>query len=234
MTLEEVFDFLNFWINKTLGSWYTISELTELTHRGQIAYFTDLKTKYSTSQRIKDALAPFKETHTITNANSTGGLVEIDADTDYQDLLDIQIHYALSGRGITVYVPVATVNEDERAERLNSQLDPVTVTNPICEQVAPSDSTKAAAFQLYPQSQYDGKVTFLRLPVKPVFGYSVISGRVIVYDSATSTQLEWGEQHIIPVLLKALASVGINLSDEQVSNFAQIKSQENFVNVNRL
>jgi hypothetical protein len=228
MNISECLDFLNFWVNKKNNAWLTVNEAIEVIDRGQIAYYTDLQSRYATSQRIKDALAPFRDSYDFTNADSLLGVITVPSARNYMDLLDISINYAVSGRGITAYVPIALINEDERAERLNSQLDPVTATNPIGEQ------TGQGVFQLWPKIQYTGTVNFLRRPVKPVFGYTTISGRVLVYDSATSTQLEWNEQHIVPVLLKALASIGVNLSDEEASNFAQIKSQENWQNVNRL
>ena len=56
MNINESFEFLNFWINKVTGAWFTISQLEEIVDRGQISLFSDLLTKYATSQRIKDAL----------------------------------------------------------------------------------------------------------------------------------------------------------------------------------
>ena len=146
--------------------------------------------------------------------------------TDYLDLLDIQIYFQVSNR--TIYYPVKLYNEDERAERLNSQIDPVTVTSPIGEQTAPK------TFRLYPASAYNGNVTYLRRPVAPVFGYNLISGRVIVYNSSTSTQLEWRDTEIPLILIKSLNSIGINIGSTEIQGWAQVKSQANYSNINRL
>lgn len=221
MSISEAFDFLNFWINKNTGAWYTISELTEIVDRGQMSLYEDLQPKYATSQRIKDALSVFKEKENFTTQVSGNIIV---ADTRYLNLLDIQIYFQISNR--VIYYPLEILNEDVRADRLNSQLDPVTVTSPIAEQVA------AKTFRLYPASQYNGNITFLRRPVKPVFAYTVISGRVIVYDSANSTQLEWNETWHNAILIKALSSIGINLSDGDISQYAELKSQSNYQSVN--
>ena len=221
MNISEAFDFLNFWINKNTGAWYTISELTEIVDRGQMSLYEDLQPKYATSQRIKDALSVFKEKENFTTQVSGNIIV---ADTRYLNLLDIQIYFQISNR--VIYYPLEILNEDVRADRLNSQLDPVTVTSPIAEQVA------AKTFRLYPASRYNGNITFLRRPVKPVFAYTVISGRVIVYDSANSTQLEWNETWHNAILIKALSSIGINLSDVDISQYAELKSQSNYQSVN--
>lgn len=226
MTLQEIFNFLNFFINKYTNSWYTVQELEELLDRGQMAYYSDLKSKYATSQLIKDSLSPFRQTYDFTPSNTVSGYVVVPSNVNYLDLLDLQITFSISNR--TIYYPVPMVNEDERAYRLSSQIDPVTVTSPIAEVVAPR------FFRMYPSSGYTGTVTYLRRPAKPVFAYTIISGRVIVFDEANSTNLEWRETEIIPILLKSLTSISINLPDGAISQFAEAKSQNNFLGVNRL
>ena len=223
MNIQEVCNFINFFINKFTGQFYTIPELIEVIDRGQISLFEDLQPRYATSQRIKDALSPFKETMPFTTLIS--GVVTI-TDPDYLALGDIQIYYTAAGA--TRYAGIDVVNEDIRAGRLNSQVDPVTVTNPIAEQVG------IKSWRLYPASAYNGDVTYLRRPVKPVFGYTIISGRVIVYDPNTSTQLEWLEQWHNAVCIKALASIGINIREGEVSQFAEAKSTANYMGVNML
>jgi len=196
----------------------------ETLDRGQMSLYSDLKGRYATSQYVKDALSPFRDSYNFTTAVS--GYVIVPSSTNYLDLLDIQIYFQVSDR--TIYYPVKLVNEDERAERLNSQLDPVTATSPIGEQVAPR------TFLLYPTHVYNGNVTFLRRPVKPVFGYTLISERVIVYDPNTSVQLEWRETELNLIVLKSLQTLGINLSETELAEWANVKSQQNFMGVNRL
>jgi len=222
VNLNDIFNFLNFYINKFTGSWYTVEELENVLDFGQMALYSDLKPKYATSQLIKDALSPFRESYNFTTQVS--GYVIVPA-TDYLDLLDIQIYFQVSNR--TIYYPIKLYNEDERAERLNSQLDPVTITSPIGEQTAPK------TFRLYPVNAYNGNVTYLRRPVKPVYGYTVVSGRVIVYDPNTSTQLEWRETEIPMILIKALKSLGINIGSQEVQQWSQVSSEANYMNMNR-
>jgi len=223
MDLNDQINFLNFWISKERGMYYTIPELESVLDYGQMSVFDDFYQKYATSQRIKDALAPFKSVYNFTTL--TSGYVIV-PDEDYIKFLDLQIYFNISDR--RVYYPVKLVNEDERADRLNSQIDPVTITSPIGEQTA------AKTFRLYPTYAYNGNVTYLRRPVKPVFGYSVISSRVIVYNAGTSTQLEWGQDMINTILIKALKSVGINIKEADVSGFAEAASQANYTGLNMM
>lgn len=227
MNIQAAHDFLNFWINKNTGAFYTIPELDAIIDRGQMSLYSDLKPKYATSQLVKDSLAPFRTTYDFAPANMISGFVVVPLNTNYLDLLDIQITFPISN--FTFYYPVDLINEDERAHRLNSQIDPVTVTSPVGEQFAPR------YFRLYPVgNQYNGTVTFFRRPAAPVFAYTLISGRIPVYDAANSVQLEWKETDQNAVLLKGLESLGINLSNQEVQNFAQIKTSENWQGQNRI
>lgn len=228
MQLNEAFDFINFWVNKFTGSYYTVSELELVLDRGQMSLYEDLQPKYATSQRIKDALAPFRATYDFTPSTTVSGYIVIPSNSNYLNLLDVQISFLISNR--TVYYPVAMINEDERANRLNSQIDPVTVTSPIGEMTAPR------FIRLYPTAApgYTGTVTYFRRPVKPVFGYTVISGRVIVYNAATSTQLEWSENWQNAVLAKGLSSIGINLSAQDIEQYAELKTNSNYQSINML
>lgn len=223
MDLNDQINFLNFWIAKERGAYYTIAELESLLDFGQMSVFDDLYQKYATSQRIKDALAPFKSVYNFTTL--TSGYVIV-PDDDYIKFLDLQIYFNISDR--RVYYPVKLINEDERADRLNSQIDPVTSTSPIGEQTA------VKTFRLYPAHAYNGNVTYLRRPVKPVFGYNVISERVIVYNAGTSTQLEWGQDMINTILIKSLKLIGINIKESDVSGFAEAASQANYTGLNMM
>jgi hypothetical protein len=192
-----------------------------------MAYYYDIQTKYGTSQRTKEVLSPFKDTYDFTAADTANGVLQIPSARNYLDLLDLMVTYTISGRPMT-YMDVQFVNEDERTKRLRSQLDPVTATSPIAEMKT------TATFQLWPKTTYTGTATFLRRPAKPEFVYTTVSGRVIVFDEGNSINLEWRETDINAVLLKTLSILGINLSADDVQQFAEVKNQGNFMGVNRL
>lgn len=222
MDLLVVLNELNFYINKYTGSFYTPEESCDLLDMGQMAVYSDYKPRYATSQLIKDALSPFRSVYNFTTQVSGYVIVP---DTTYLDLLDLQIYFQVSDR--TIYYGVKMINEDERADRLNSQLDPVTITSPIGEQTAPR------TFRLYPTGAYNGNVTYLRRPIKPVFAYTTVSGRVIVYNQLASTQLEWRDTEIPIIIIKSLSSIGINLTSADIQQWAQVKEQGNYLNQNR-
>lgn len=229
MDLQNIFDRFNFFYNKYTGSWFTIPELENAIDEGSLALYSDFKPKYATSQLIKDAMIIFRAKYDFTPSTTLSGYIVTPSNTNYLDLLDIQVEVAMSGR--TLYAPVKMINEDERANALNSQRNPVTQSNPLGELVAVSP-TGQRFFRLYPTAGYTGTVTYFRRPVKPVFAYTVISGRVIVYDQAASTQLEWRDVEINAIIIKALSIVGINLSDMELQQYTQLKSAQNYQGTN--
>ena len=127
--------------------------------------------------------------------------------------------------GVYNFISIKMYNEDELSFRLMSQIDPVETTFPIGEVMY------GGVFQLYPKTGYNGRVTFLRRPVKPVTVYTT-NGRVIVIDENASTQLEWIENWQNAVLIKALSSIGINISEQDILQYAELKSQSNFLSKN--
>lgn len=224
MNLQEAYNILNFWINKAIGSYLTPDELDDVTDRGSLAAYKDLQPKAATSQQIRDALLPFREPWDFIPSNTISGYLPVPSNLNYLNLINVRTSFAISGR--TIYWDVPFPNDDELTSRLNSLIEPVTGTNPVGEQIAPG------LFKLYPLQGYTGTVTFYRRPVKPHFAYTTISGRVIVYDAANSVQLEWPENWQDYVLIKALSSIGVNLSDQEISQFAEVKSNNNWLGAN--
>jgi hypothetical protein len=225
MTLLEAHNLLDFFINKYKNTYFTPEEKDMVIDHSQMAVFADYQPKYAISQRIKDALSPFRARYDFSYQDSLNGIITIPANRNYQNLLDCHINIDISSRGITIPVAISMANEDVLVNRLNSQKDPVTITSPVGEISA------VGQIQLYPQVQYRGTVTFLRRPQKPVFVYTYVSGRPF-YDSINSIQLEWGEKQQREIVIKALSYLGVNLSEADLVQWGNIKSQDNYLNQN--
>src|SRR5580692_7891933 len=110
MTLDVAYNFLNFWINKFFGSFYPPETLDLIVDRAQMALYNDYYLEFGTSQRLNDALAPFKKTFVFTNITSPGGIVTMPA--DYQHLLNINTTILNSITGLPQDKPVPILNED--------------------------------------------------------------------------------------------------------------------------
>lgn len=218
MDLNEAYNFLLFYINKFQGSWYPPEELDRIVDFGQLSYYESCFVKYGTGQRLTDALAPFKKTYSFDptiNANPNG---LINTPTDYMDLIDLFV--VVNGKRVAVPI----LNEDEIDFRTNSQVIPMS-TYPFGEIISNWD------IQLYPNTPATGTMSYFSRPPKPFFSYTIVSGRVIVYNAGASTQLLWGDDEVNSVLIKTLETIGINLSAQDLQQWAAVKDQQNLTSV---
>lgn len=229
MTLLEAYDFLNFWINKNQGSFYSLEQLDLLVDRGQMSYYSDLQPKYGLSDRINTSLSPFIAQYTYTNGTSPLGVVTLPSAPDpleFIDFIDV-IPVIMDGTNTVRLRPLPFPNDDERVYLANSQIRPLSTTNPFGEWIG------KGKIQLWPKVPQAGVVKYFRRPVKPFFAYSLVSGRVIVYNPNDSVQLEWLERDQNAVLIKSLESISINISEQDIQQFAELKSQQNYNGINR-
>lgn len=70
--------------------------------------------------------------------------------------------------------------------------------------------------------------TYIKPPTEPVFGYKVQDG-VMVYDSATATELQWRETEQIDILLRLLKYLGIHAQREDIIALANQEIMQNEV-----
>lgn len=217
--LDVAYQFLNFLINKTFGSYYTPPELDLIVDRAQQAVYNDYYIEFGKSQRLNDALAPFKRTFLFTNASSPGGLISVP--TDYQHLLNVYTIIQNAATNLPQNRPAPILNEDEKVARDNSQIYPPSLTDPY------GIIVENWNIQLFPAVPQAGVVYYLTTPAAPVYAYSTVSGRVIVYNQGGSTQLQWSIKDIATILVKALSFIGINIRETEVIQYAEQKDMEN-------
>lgn len=220
MTLDIAYDLLNFYINKYQGAYFTMAELDNIVDRSQNALYKTYYDEYGLSQRLDDALAPFKVDFQFTNGTTPAGLIT--TPTDYLNLLSL--HTVVMGTdNVARRRPVQIMSEEAIDNRLNSQVVTVTVNDPV------GVIKQNWNIQLYPAQPQAGSMSYLRLPVAPYFAYFTVSGRVIVYDPLLSVQLEWSEQDTNSILIIALSYLGINIGEQDILQFAEQKNQQNIM-----
>lgn len=219
MTLKEAYDFLNFWINKSFGTYYSPPECDLIVDRAQMSLFNDYYDEFGTSQRLNDSMAPFKRTFQFTAITSPTGLINMPE--DYQHLLSLYTIVFDTARGQSVNRPVPILNEDEKVARDNSQIYPPSPWDPYAMIMQNWD------VQLYPPVPQAGLVYYLTRPPAPHYVYTVVSNRVIIYDPVSSVQLAWADKDQNSILIKALSYIGINIREQDVIQYAETKSQQN-------
>ena len=207
--INDICNILFYIVRKERGVFLTYPEAGMILDNGQMELLADSFAQYQVNQSIVDALSPFKK-YTQFTSTSSGDVVMPD---DYQHLLGSV--FTVSGSTVN---PVRFVNEDELPYAITSQLRPVTTTSPIA-----IDS--ALGFQLYPQSQQTGFFTYLRRPNIPVCAVTQV-GRVITYDPVNSVQIEFYDIYINNIISRALKYLGINISEADIEQFAQLQQQQ--------
>lgn len=216
MDLKEIYDFFDYILNKERGVFVTPPEKDLIFDRAQWWLYNSEVDYYSKNQELKDSLTTFsvKQSFTVTD-----GLVTLNS--NYQHLLSLQVQYYDNVQQLIRYKAVKFFAEDEIAERLDSQILKPTALNPIGEQL------NQGVFQLYPATSLAGYVYYLRKPAKPFFSYTEgDDGRTITYDKAGSTQLEWNESSINKIIIKALQFSGVNINDEMMVQYSELKNSQ--------
>lgn len=207
--ISNIVDFIQYLVRKERGVYISPSECTTNLDAAQLDLFEELFKEYGANQIIHDGLRPFRVYQIFTS--SSAGFVTYES--NYLHLLGQP--WTVTGSTVN---RVDFVNEDELPFALTSALRPVTTSYPIAVDTA-------TGFSIYPQSTQLGAYYYLKRPATPVYGYTQV-GRVITYDSATSTQLEWTDIYINNIIARSLRYVGINMDERAISDFANEYEQQ--------
>lgn len=219
MDLQTAYNFLNFEVNKVFTAYYSPGDYDLVVDRAQMSLFNDYYDQFGASQRLNDALAPFKKTFQFTQSATPGGFII--TPTDYEHLLSIYTTVQNAITGLPQNRPVPIVNEDEKVARDNSQIYPPSLTDPYAM------ITQNWDVQLFPMVPQAGVMYYLARPAAPKFVYTIVSGRVPLYDPINSVQLQWADKDVNSILIKALSILGINVNEQSIIQYAEMKSQQN-------
>lgn len=211
MNISEIHDFLDLITSQERGGFSTAAEKDAALDRASLSLFEFYRPVYAKNIQAKEALSPFRRKYDyITNGT---GEISISTGFDFTHLLamDVMVNdpTAPSGFDPNRRYDVEFPNEDELANRRNSQTNQPTRTAPI------ADIVNVGWYNLYPQVVHSGSIYYLKRPAKPFFSYSQV-GRVITYLPNSSTQLEWSEPYLNSVIFLALRYLGINLNNEEL------------------
>jgi hypothetical protein len=215
MTINDTHDWLDFILKKTRTGFFSREQKDNALHKAQLGVFATYFAEFLQTQYVHEALKPFRETGTLTT-NSTGFVAY---PSGYEHATGIMVSYydnitqQNDVNGLRIY------KEDELPDALKSQIRPVTYTSPI-------GTLRKTGIQVYPKNAiYTLEISYLSTPVKPVYGYTV-SGIVETYDPSTSTHLQWADTYIMPVLMRTLEYLGVNMQDPNVVQYANEKTMQ--------
>lgn len=228
MTIKDTHDIILYYLNKDQNSYVSHEEIDNVLDKAQLTLFNQYHTNpklpaqtqaatYGESQRIDDALSPFKAKMTFTTGTTANGIVSLPS--DYMHLISLYTTAYNSDAGRNVYSAVQILAEDELIERLESQVIPVSADDPI------GIMNTANKIQLFPEVPSSGGVYYFRRPVKPVYAYTQ-SGRTITYNSGSSVPLEWKDVDVNNIIVIALSYYGLSMNSADIVQFAELKTQQ--------
>ena len=233
MNLQEIFDFINYTANKEqTGATCTPFQFQSFISAANIDYYnlklglpqeykpgmTLPRQAWETTQRITDDLRAFKvilggETTAAQPVDANGQMV---IPSDYWAMSTIRYKKAeVDGCTTNLFWrPVEVLKDADFNDRLSSVLKAPDYDYPIC-------CFYNTYIQIYPKNLGYVTFTYLRRPVTPVYGYTIVND-VPVYDAATSTQFEFPENDHLDICRIILGYMGINIREQQLLQYAEL------------
>ncbi len=162
---------------------------------------------YEQNQEISDSLTPFKTDPT-----------PLTLDGDGKATKPVNYLHCTSMRAGTI--TVEEIEESFIGEKLNDDLCYPTLDYPIF-------ILYKTYIQFYPANIPVVTITYLKNPVAPVYAYDIVNGRE-VYNDTNSVDVEWNVGDQARVTRRALAILGVTLSNQELSGFAleELKNNE--------
>lgn len=231
MDINQIKKFVDYIVRKNNSSYLNPDQFNQVMDRAQISKFMELygnpkeyqpgnpipRIAYEVTQKISDDLRAFKENSSpILDKNG-----RFEFPDDYIHTISLAAIIGKNkgdGTSERQYTTLDIVPEDKEYYRLSSVIVPPTKQYPIAV-------VKNTYMQVYPVDMGGIQFSYLRRPVAPVWGYDIVNGRP-VYNESKSTNLEWPEQTINDIVIRACNFIGISIKDIQILNYTQGKTQE--------
>jgi hypothetical protein len=219
MRIDLAYNLAVYILRKERNGFVSIDDWNLVAPRGQIDTYNDFYKSIPKGQVEHDGLAPFKTKYDFTLVLSPAGLITLP--DDYVHL--ITGNTSVSG----VDFPIIFPEEDELANAKNPYgLRAPSTTFPIGEELSTVIADEVRyQIQLYPASAQTGRLWYYREPLTPVYAFT-LNGRTIVYDAANSQDFEIADIYQNHVIAECLKYFGVNLSDQEVFQYAMLKDKE--------
>ena len=120
---------------------------------------------------------------------------------------------------------IEVLNDNEVGDRLGSAI--ITATFAAREGVGGKYNNvdfTTPYLQLYPKTGLALVLTYLAKPVAPVYSYTR-TGRQIVFNPATSVDLQWNDEATNRIITRTLSSLGVHLQASDITQFMESKIQ---------
>jgi hypothetical protein len=158
------------------------------------------RVSWGQNQNVRERLTP-----TIYNYNLSingAGLAQYPG-----DYLQTDAMWNIYGTSRIRFVP-----QEKLWSTLDSVIDPI-ATNPIF-------LVEDVGFRFYPVTQGSAKLSYVRKAPRIVYAYTLDGNGRPVYDAANSVDPIWSELDCAEIIARAMRMVGVNLSANEISSYA--------------
>lgn len=158
------------------------------------------KVGYGQNENVRQSLTPTIYGY-ILNLDSTG-FSPYPADYEKMDAM-----WTLYGYQRIRYTP-----QDQMYSLYNSRIDPYE-TNPFY-------MVEELGFRFFPRNLNQTRLSYIKTVPTIVWGYTLDGNGLPVYNPLSSTDPVWGDIDMLEVIARALRLIGVNLSSDNISQYA--------------
>lgn len=189
-------DRINLATKKGLTSYWTPEQICNEIHAESMNVWQKYVDQFDKNKKMDVFMRPFQFTEDIIITAGNGIIVT----KDY-------IYYI---EDTNTGVEIHQVDDKKWGYRSSHPVKTPTPEYPIC-------NTFNQEIKVLPVSITSVTVSFLKKPTKPVWAYTISSGRY-VYDDSSSIDFEWNEILHDPIMNRVLGNLGISARDGELLN----------------
>ena len=230
MNVDEIRNFVNFIAKKNQsGSNPGPSEFNLALQRAYFEWVTQRCKQWQSNQKNTDDIQFLLEDRLFQPSN---GIIKIPNGTSvldssgslcpkYMHLSTLRSVYVYVENGINKQLEekVDVVRDAEISGRLSSTFMAPSKQHPIA-------SIRSGVIQIYPKETPFVRMTYLRNPKTPLWAFTVNSNGTLIYNDATSVQLESPDDTHNDVCMSILRYLGISIREQSLSQYAQAMKEE--------
>lgn len=202
--IKQIHDLVNLAIDKGVTDYIPNSKIDDAIDQGQMGLFRELLREHPRTKRVRNYLLPFEAKQSVSITTLVGNL-----DAAFEQ--EIECYVTVSGKNY----PVKIVESGFYRRRVLDVVDPPSTTNLIATIYNDSGYKIEVSNQVSPII-----LRYFRRPVKPFYATSEVMSQ-LVYDDATSVDVEWSDLVHDILMERTFKVLGLNLREIQVMQAGQ-------------
>jgi hypothetical protein len=227
--IEGIVDFIQFQCKKERGVFLAPEEIEDAVNRASMDMFKEKfglpeeyqpgrpvpRISYELTQKLTDDMRVFKKKVSLTPAS---GVVNLPSDYVHVSKIGYQPADATKEE-----VGFEIVDDAQWHSRINRKTAAPSADYPIC-------NIQATQIEIRPTSLNNVKLTYLKMPAKVVWGYTLVSGRPVYADTGgvngNSVDPDWPEITHNDLINRACSYLGLHIIDKDLIQFSEIKKEK--------